>query len=145
MEIQEQISRFVDDELVKEEQPAMFSHMVSCTECQEFLQDALRLRSGLNHEKGEAPIPAAPGSQNSESLFPAFFSFSRSRWIPSRRVSLSFPVAAVLALFLMAASAVVTLSTTGGADKKAPNEVILISLPPVEVQGTRLPDQPVQQ
>lgn len=146
METQERLSRFIDDELSGHERPPMFDHLASCPTCQEFLSDALRLRSGIGEEKEIASIPAPTGGQaRADVTSPGFFSISRSPWMRSRRISLSFPIAAVLVLFLIAASAVVTISTVEEGSETAPKEVILISLPTVEVQGSRLPNRPVQQ
>lgn len=140
METQERLSRFIDDELSGHERPPMFGHLASCPTCQEFLSDALRLRSEIGEEKDMANIPAPTrGQTGAKATPPDFFATSRSPWIRSRRVSLSFPIAAVLALFLIAASAVVTMSTVKEGSETAPKEVILISLPTVEVQGYYLP------
>ena len=146
METQERISQFIDGELSEQEKGPMFVHMASCSTCQEFLSDALRLHSGIGEEKEAAHAPVSTwGQANAKLISPNLFSTSPSLWIRSRRVSLSFPIAAVLALFLIAASAVVTFSTTEGGREPAPKEVILISLPMVEVQGYRLHSQPIQQ
>ncbi|MBI3110768.1 MAG: zf-HC2 domain-containing protein [Ignavibacteriales bacterium] len=146
METQEQASRFIDDELSDHERPPMFSHLASCPTCQKFLSDTLRLRSEIGEEKEMAGIPVpARGQAGTKAIPPDFFATSRSPWMRSRRVSLSFPIAAVLALFLIAASAVLTISTVEQEREAAPKEVILISLPTVEVQGSRLPSLPLQQ
>lgn len=140
METQERVSRFIDDELSDHERPPMFSHLASCPTCQEFLSDALRLRLEIGEEKEMASIPAPMwGQVGAKVTSPGFFSTSWSSWMQSRRVSLSFPIAAILALFLIVASAVVTISTVGEGSEAVPKEVILISLPTVEVQGYYLP------
>jgi anti-sigma factor RsiW len=146
METQEHVSQFIDGELSEQERPAMFGHLASCPTCQEFLSDSLRLRSGIGEEKETVRTPAASwGQAGPISTSPDFLSTSRPPWLRSRRVSLSFPIAAVLALFLITASAVVTISTREGGKQEAPSEVILISLPTVEVQDSRLPNQHAQQ
>ncbi len=124
----------------------MFVHMASCSTCQEFLSDTLRLHSGIGEEKEAAHAPVSTwGQANAKLISPNLFSTSPSLWIRSRRVSLSFPIAAILALFLIVTSAVVTFSAIEEGREPAPKEVILMSLPTVEVQGSRLPNQPIQQ
>lgn len=146
LETQEQISRYFDNELGDQEASAMFLHAGTCAQCREFFSDLIRLRDGLVNEKETQSVPAplwsASGKRVSSSIPSAP---PRAGWMRSRRVSLSFPIAAVLALFLIVASAVVTFSTIEGGRQPAPKEVILMSLPTVEVQGSRLPNQPIQQ
>ena len=146
METQEQASRFIDGELSEQERGSMFGHLASCPDCQEFFSDSLRLRSGIGEEKEAMRTPVPTWDQaKAKIVSSAPSSTSRLRWIQSRRVSLPLPIAAVIAFFLIVASAVVTFSTTEGGREPAPKEVILISLPIVEVQGYRLPNQPIQQ
>lgn len=146
METQEQVSRFIDDELSEQERGSMFGHLASCRDCQEFLSDSLRLRSGIGEEKEAMRTPVSTWDQAKAKIVSSTpSSISRLRWIPSRRVSLPLPIAAVLAFFLIVATAVITFSTIEVGEEPAPKEVILISLPMVEVQGYRLPNQPIQQ
>ena len=146
METQEHVSQFIDGELSEQEKGSMFSHLATCRACQEFLGDALRLRSGIGEEKELMRTPVSTWDQAKvKRVSSAPSPTSRLTWIRLRRVSLPLPIAAVIAFFLIAASAVVTLSTLEGGNEPAPKEVILISLPMVEVQGYRLPSQPIQQ
>lgn len=146
METLEHVSQFIDGELSEQERPAMFGHLASCPTCQEFLSDSLRLRSGIGEEKEAMRAPVSTWDQaKAERVSSAPSPTSRLTWIRLRRVSLPLPIAAVIAFLLIAASAVVTFSTLEGGNEPVPKEVILISLPMVEVQGYRLPNQPIQQ
>ncbi|MGH2568969.1 MAG: anti-sigma factor family protein [Bacteroidota bacterium] len=55
-EYQEQISRLIDGELGEHEQPLLFAHLGTCSECRGFLNATLALRSSMA-SAGEIPIP----------------------------------------------------------------------------------------
>lgn len=57
-DIQERLSRFIDDELEADEQGTMFAHLSTCPECQRFLREALRIHRSLAF----SDVAAAPES-----------------------------------------------------------------------------------
>lgn len=143
LETQEQISRYVDHELGDQEAAVMFLHAGTCMQCREFFSELMLLQAGLADEKEVQRVPTPPWrAVGKRKPFPAASALPRSAWLRSRRVSLPLPVAAVLGLLLLVTSALITRATLVQSE---PKEVILMSLPTVEVQGYRLSNQPVQQ
>jgi anti-sigma factor RsiW len=56
MEIQEEISAFIDGELPQEKSGLLFAHIAGCQECRGFLQSSVRMRGMI----ARVPEPAAP-------------------------------------------------------------------------------------
>ncbi len=55
LQYQEQISQLVDNELAEGKSRALFAHLSTCKECRQFLQDGMRLRTGLMTRTLEVP------------------------------------------------------------------------------------------
>ncbi len=140
LEHEEHISRYVDGELSEGESGSMFAHLTVCSHCRSFMRELLWLRAELMSEKEKTAFDLA--MQDAEAKHLAGVSWTtpvrRAGW-SSRRVSLSLPITAVIAILLLLTSALLTRAIV---ETPPPKEVILISLPTVEVQGYRVEATP---
>jgi anti-sigma factor RsiW len=137
---EEQISALIDHELMDEETGMLFAHLSTCWRCRHSLQSVLDLRSDL----GEQVPPMAPKELDERILKRTRLAQRASkdrRAIPFRlwtgRISMPVPVAAVILVFLIAGSLMVSSITR---QKPMPPEgrveaVYITTLPAVEVQG----------
>ncbi|MEW5797936.1 MAG: zf-HC2 domain-containing protein [Bacteroidota bacterium] len=82
-EYQEQISAYIDNELADAETSKLFYHLGECAECRGTMQSMLQLRSALFE------IDQPKDNKNDGS----------SLW--KRRISISYPIAALFAFFVM--------------------------------------------
>jgi anti-sigma factor RsiW len=136
---EEQISVMIDHELDDEQAGALFAHLGTCAACRRSLQSVLDLRSGLLEEMP----PLAPKDLDARIL---------KQWrlrhraaadrTPVRlhlwtgRISLPVPVAAVILLFLIAGSLMV--SSVGRQQQPMEGRVeavYITTFPAVEVHG----------
>jgi anti-sigma factor RsiW len=137
---EEQISALIDHELKDEETGMLFAHLSTCRRCRHSLQSVLDLRSDF----GEQTPPMAPKELDERILKRTRLAHRASRdrrAIPFRlwtgRVSMPVPVAAVILVFLVAGSLMVSSMTK---QRPIPPEgrveaVYITTLPAVEVQG----------
>jgi anti-sigma factor RsiW len=137
---EEQISALIDHELKDEETGMLFAHLSTCRNCRHSLQFGLDLRSDLAEEIS----PMAPKELDEKILKQTRLAHRSSRdrgAIPFRlwtgRISMPVPVAAVILVFLIAGSLMVSSMT-----KQSPmppegrvEAVYITTLPAVEVQG----------
>jgi anti-sigma factor RsiW len=137
---EEQISALIDHELKDEETGMLFAHLSTCPRCRHSLQSVLDLRSDF----GEQVPPMAPKELDERILKGTHLAQRASkdrRAIPFRlwtgRISMPVPVAAVILVFLIAGSLMVSSMT-----KQSPmppegrvEAVYITTLPAVEVQG----------
>jgi len=129
---QEQISGMIDDELADRQKPELFFHLSECTECREFLQSCLRLRSSLVRARGMS-VP----SKIDERIERMSFGESASRhaglgrrlW--NTQIAFPIPVAASIALLLVVVSLIFSplLVISGDEDVRTSQEA-LSSVPP---------------
>lgn len=136
---QEQISQLIDHELGESDSPTLFAHLGACGKCRRFLTTTLQLRSGLQEQ---APILASTyldekvlGRLAAKRRLAADRTALPAR-VWTRRISLPFPVAAVVILLLMLGS--VALSSLWFRDSEAgfqTQTIYVTTLPAVEVQG----------
>jgi anti-sigma factor RsiW len=137
---EEQISAMIDHELKDEETGMLFAHLSACRSCRHSLQSVLDLRSDFS----EQTPPMAPKELDERILKRTRLAQHASkdrRAIPFRlwagRISMPVPVAAVILVFLIASSMMVSSMTK---QKQMPPEgrveaVYITTLPAVEVQG----------
>jgi anti-sigma factor RsiW len=137
---EEQISALIDHELRDDEATALFLHLGACPSCRRSLQSVLGLRSDLREEIS----PLAPVELDERILKQARLArrVSADRkavrvhfW--TGRISMPVPVAALLLVFLIAGSLMMSLKST---QSPLPVEgrveaVYITTLPAVEVQG----------
>lgn len=121
---QELISAYVDGETYDEETSKLFFHLGDCAECRMFMGSVLRLQSVLREDELPVTIETHPSS--------------RSLW--KRRLVVSYPIAAALAL-LMLLSGILLLSriTQPPVNIKSiqTEYVYLTSFPPVYIIGSQ--------
>ena len=84
-EFQEMVSAYVDGELADAETSKLFFHLGECKECRTFMKSVLQLRTALR--ENELPIQ----TQSSSAKI--------SVW--KRKLAVSYPVAAVMALTIL--------------------------------------------
>ena len=137
---EEQISALIDHELKDKETGMLFAHLSTCQRCRRSLQSVLDLRSDLVEEIS----PMAPEELDERILKRTRFAHRASkdrRAIPFRlwtgRISMPVPIAAVILVFLVAGSLMISFMTK---QKPLPPEgrveaVYITTLPAVEVQG----------
>jgi len=142
---EEQLSSLIDNELEDEKSESLFRHMSSCPECRQSLRVALQMRVDLK----EGTPPLAPRELDRKILIsvPQAQRYLLDRKpLPSsmwrRRVSLPYPIAAAVSVFLIAAS--ITLSLVWSKSERIPSEtsvqtVYVTALPAVEIQGHYVP------
>jgi anti-sigma factor RsiW len=136
LEQEERISRYIDNELNERGAGLMFAHLAACSRCRSFMSELLWLRAELmNDKERQSSLLAMQDAETQRPVsVPSTAPVPRAGW-RSRRVSLSLPIAAVIAILLALTSALLTRASV---ETPPPKEVILISLPTVEVQGYRL-------
>lgn len=128
-QFQEQISRLLDNDLHEEESISLFTHLLTCHECREFMQSSLKLRSGL--AASSLNVPASVDMRLHQRFSPRTVPMStKARTLWSRQVTLGFPVVALF-LCLVAAGAVLMLS--GRSPFREPETVYVTRLPAVVV------------
>jgi anti-sigma factor RsiW len=137
---EEQISALIDHELKDEETGMLFAHLSACTRCRHSLQSVLDLRSDLVEEIS----PLAPKELDEKILKRTRLAHRASKdrtTIPFRlwtgRISMPVPIAAVILVFLIASSLMISSITR---QSPMPPEgrveaVYITTLPAVEVQG----------
>jgi anti-sigma factor RsiW len=129
-DIQLMMSAYIDDSLDSESQGTMFTHLVTCSECREFLRRSLDLRTRL----AAIPLPEVPSSLDRRVMR---LNLNRSRamkragdWIQalwSHRLSVPLPSAALIAMALITAT-VLSISLW-----QKPDVVSVPCLPAVDV------------
>ncbi len=138
---EEQISALIDHELKDEEAEVLFVHLSTCRTCRRSLQSVLDLRSDL----GEQAPPMAPKELDEKILKRTRLAHRASKdrkAIPfhlwTGRISLPVTVAAIIMVFLIAGSLMVSSMTK---QKLLPSPegrveaVYITTLPAVEVHG----------
>ncbi len=138
---EEQISALIDHELRDEEAEMLFVHLSACPTCRRSLQSVMDLRSDL----GEQVPPMAPKELDETILKRARSAHRTSidrKAIPfslwTGRISIPVPVAAVILVFLIAGSLMVSSMTkqrTLQPPEGRVEAVYITTLPTVEVQG----------
>jgi anti-sigma factor RsiW len=137
---EEQISAMIDHELDDEQAGTLFTHLGTCAVCRRSLQSVLDLRSGLLEE-----IPPSAPKELDEKILKQWRLRRRTAAdrAPARlhlwtgRISLPVPVAAVILLFLIAGSLMVSSIRS---QQQLPMEgrveaVYITTFPAVEVHG----------
>ncbi|MCX6143362.1 MAG: zf-HC2 domain-containing protein [Ignavibacteriales bacterium] len=129
---EEQISALIDHELKDEETEVLFAHLSTCRRCRHSLQSVLDLRSDF----GEQVPPMAPKELDEKVLQsetrPKLYAGDRKPMtlqVWKRRISIPMPVAAAMAIVLVAGTIVLTSLWT------SPQTIYVTTLPTVEVRG----------
>jgi anti-sigma factor RsiW len=129
-DIQLSISSYVDDALDTMSQGTMFTHLVTCSECREFLRRSLDMRARL----AAIPLPEVPLSLDRRvmRLNPlrggrVKGAGERIRALWSHRLSLPLPSAALIAL------ALITVTVLSISLWQKPDVVLVPCLPAVDV------------
>jgi len=137
-QIQEQVSRLVDNALREDESAALFAHLAECGACRQFLQLSIQIRSGLAQD---LPVPSTAVDAKLRRQFSGATVQSshigQSLW--RQRVGVRVPVLMLLLCFV-AAGAVLALS--GRSFFRDPETIYVTRLPAVVVtnsSGTTVP------
>jgi anti-sigma factor RsiW len=121
---QELLSAYVDDEAHDNETSELFFHLGDCAECRVFMRSLLRLQSVLREDELPVTIETLPSTT--------------SLW--KRRLVVSYPIAATLALLTLLSS-ILLLSRMTQPPVNIKNTqteyVYLTSFPPVYIIGSR--------
>jgi anti-sigma factor RsiW len=135
---EEQISALIDHELGDEQAEALFMHLGACASCRRSMQTVMDLRSGLL----DATPPMAP-KELDERILRQWRHMHRVasdhmavRHLWTGRISLPVPVAAVILMFLIAGSLMVSSLKRQQPSMEGRVEAVYITtFPAVEVQG----------
>jgi predicted anti-sigma-YlaC factor YlaD len=121
---QELISAYVDGETRDEETSALFFHLGDCADCRMFMRSVLRLQSVLRED--ELPVTIET-HQSTTSLW-------------KRRLVVSYPIAAAVALLMLLSSFLLTSRITKppvNIKNTQTEYVYLTSFPPVYIFGSQ--------
>jgi len=124
---QEQVSRFVDNDLPEKESAVFFAHLAECLQCREFFRAALQLRSGLKTDT--MPVPAGVDSKLRRQFSTSTSKPRRSGSVLwGRTVTLRVPA---LALLICIVAVVAVLTSSGRSLLRGPETVYVTKLPAV--------------
>lgn len=140
---QEMMSRFVDHELEGAETAEVFAHVGTCSRCQEFFHGVLKLRVAIVQERDAQYVPAPVYQSNKKKplFFESMIALHNRIRLRDRQITLSLPVAAAITSLLIGISVAATMFSIGHSQPQQqalvvqPREVILLTLPAVEVHG----------
>lgn len=109
---QEMISAYIDNELADADTSKLFYHLGECRECRTTLNDMLQLRTALFEVEQSSVKNATP-----------------SLW--KRRLSVSYPIAAVIVMFMLISMATFFLQIFFRQDISQPARVEYVSSTPL--------------
>jgi len=145
---QEDISRYLDDDLSDREEQEMFAHLAGCESCRGFVRDVMQLRNALRR----IPAPEPSDSLDRRVLsIPEQWArehhhvLSRTAGFWKQRLAVPMPAAAAVLLAFLLTTVLALSMWFRPVEQTKPEVRYIMGLPEVEVRGIPgLPAKSVQ-